>query len=132
MCTLSKSVCFRLCFLIFLFTRFSTDAEAKDLTASYYSIASLKAEGTYAYSGGRMANGKPFRDDAPTCASWDYPLGTIVKVTRKDNGKSVTVQVCDRTARRFKGKRIDLSISAMRAIDGVKQGLVPCTVEVVQ
>jgi very-short-patch-repair endonuclease len=97
---------------------------AQELTASYYSTDSLKKEGTYAYSGGKMANGKLFRDAAATCACNSYKLGAVLRVTNLSNGRSVVVINSDHTAKRFKGKRIDLSISAMRALDGISRGLI--------
>ena len=108
----------------------ATSSFADELTASYYSRASLVKEGTAKYNPKFvMANGKVFTDYGLTCACWSYNLGDRVRVTNRLNGRSVVVVVTDRTARRFKGKRIDLSISAMRQIDGVKRGLVPVTVE---
>jgi len=104
---------------------------AQAMEASYYSTESLKKEGTYAYSNGIMANGCRYRDDALTCASWDYSLGTLVTVTNLENKKKVTVRVTDRTARRFKGKRIDLSAAAFDKIARRKQGIVSISVEVV-
>ena len=102
--------------------RIVSDAEA--LTASWYSVASLKKEGTWRYSHGQMANGKWFQDDKYTAASWGYPLGTILKVSNTKTATSVTVCVSDRTARRFKGKRIDLSKAAFSKIARLEQGLV--------
>lgn len=108
---------------------------AEILTASWYSVQSLKDEGTFKYSKGVMANGKKFNDLAFTAASWDYPLGTTVKVTNIKTGASVQVMVTDRTARRFKGKRIDLTPIAFKAISGkwgLEEGLVKVRVEVIK
>lgn len=105
---------------------------AQELTASYYSVESLKKEGTWRYSHGRMANGQHFNNFSFTCASCDYSLGTWLLVTSKVNGKSVKIKVTDRTNKRYKGKRVDLSISAMRKIDVSLTGLIPCRVEVIQ
>lgn len=110
--------------VIMLAVFYIQSCHAETLTASYYSVASLKAEGTWNYSKGVMANGRQFSDMGLSCASWDYPLGTKVKVVRPDTKASVVVLVTDRTARRFKGKRIDLSIEAMRRLDGIEQGLI--------
>jgi rare lipoprotein A len=104
---------------------------AQVLTASYYSTDSLKKEGTYAYSGGKMANGKLFRDAAATCACNSYKLGAVLRVTNLSNGRSVVIINSDHTAKRFKGKRIDLAISQMYKLDGVKSGLIKVRVEVI-
>jgi len=51
------------------------------------------AEATY-YSGeltgNLMANGKPYDPFAYTCASWNYPLGTILKVSYKGRSDDIT------------------------------------------
>jgi rare lipoprotein A len=99
------------------------------LLASWYSTASLIKEGTFKHSKGVMTNGRQFSDYRFTAACNTFPIGTKVKVTRTDIKTSVVVLVTDRTAKRFTGKRIDLSISAMRAIDGIKQGLIQVIVE---
>jgi hypothetical protein len=41
-----------------------------------------------------MANGRPFNPDAMTAASWNYPLGTKLKLIY--GNKSVVVEVTDR------------------------------------
>lgn len=105
------------------------EAWAMDLTASWYSEAALKRDGQWDITHGRMANGQLFTDSGLTAASWDFPLGTTVKVTRTDTKASVVVLVADRTARRFKAKRIDLSKGAFSRIADCKQGIIPVTVE---
>ena len=109
---------------------FTRQVKAEELTASWYSIDSLKMEGTW-HNGieRRMANGQRFNDNGFTCASWDYPLGSSVLVRNIANGKEVTVTVTDRTARRFKGKRIDLSAEAFKVLAPLSQGLVKVSVE---
>jgi len=107
------------------------EAWAMELTASWYSVQSLKDEGTWKHSKGVMANGRQFSDDSMVAASWNWPLGTKVKVTRTDTKASVVVLVADRTARRFKDKRIDLSKKAFGLLADHKQGLVLVTVEAI-
>lgn len=110
----------------------SSVCHAQVLTASYYSVASLKAEGTYKYSKGVMANGKLFKDTSMVCASNDYRLGDILRIVDLDSSKSIQVVVSDRTAKRFKGKRIDLSKGAMFALGGQRaldKGLIKVRVE---
>lgn len=107
----------------------SSQAFAQSLTASWYSVQSLKEEGTYKYSKGIMANGRKFSDFQFTCASRDWPLGTTLKVTRADTKTSVVVLVTDRINKRFKGKRIDLSLSAFSRLASLSKGLVKVEVE---
>jgi len=105
-------------------------AEEIQLKASWYSVESLKKEGTFKYSKGVMANGKQFRDMALTCASCDYKLGTWLLI--RSGNKSVKVQVTDRTNSRFKGKRIDLSKMAFLRLSKLEAGVIPVKVEVVK
>ena len=74
-----------------------------------------------------MANGRPLNDNALTCASWDYPFGTRLRITNIDNNKSAVVTVTDRgPAKRLykKGRIIDLSKAAFRAIGNLNKGLI--------
>lgn len=100
--------------------------ECQSLLASYYSVASLKAEGTYKYSKGVMANGQLFNERAYTCASCDYPIGSVLQIS--GNNKKVIVRVTDRTNKRFKGKRIDLSPVAFAKLDKLSKGLIKVSV----
>lgn len=111
-------------FVVMAHTAFAMDA-------SWYSRADLVRDGQDKITHFIMANGKEFKDDGLTCASWDYKLGTYIRVRNNANGKSVVVKVTDRTARRFKGKRVDLSKGAFSQIASCKQGIVPVSVEVV-
>lgn len=61
------------------------------------------------YEGELMANGKPFRQDALTCATNYWPLGTRLRVVYEDYAVDVTVT--DRMNPRFRS-RIDLSKAA--------------------
>ncbi|MBR9922589.1 MAG: septal ring lytic transglycosylase RlpA family protein [Bacteroidetes bacterium] len=48
------------------------------------------------FEGRKTANGEIFSNDLFTCAHASHPHGTLLKVTRPENGKSVTVRVNDR------------------------------------
>jgi len=100
------------------------------MDASWYSRKDLVRDGQYAKTHFIMANGKEFFDNGKTCASWDYPLGKKIKVTNIQNGKHVIVTVTDRTARRFKGKRVDLAKGAFASIADCKQGIIAVKIEV--
>ncbi len=107
----------------------SAHAEPVNLKASWYSIASLKAEGTYKYSKGVMANGRKFDERRLTAASRDYPLGTVLRVVNTKNNRMVVVEVSDRIGRRFRGKRIDLSKAAFAKIADLDTGVIPVKIE---
>jgi rare lipoprotein A (peptidoglycan hydrolase) len=99
------------------------------MTASWYSIESLKKEGTYKYSKGVMANGRIFNNDY-TCATNLYPLGSILRVYNlKDKDKKIEVEVTDRINKRFTKTRIDLSQKAFSKIDDLNKGIVKVEVE---
>ena len=76
-----------------------------------------------------MANGQLFRAAALTAASRTLPLGRIVRVCRVR--VCVRVTVTDRGPY-AKGRILDLSKAAMRAIGGVKAGVVPVSIEAIR
>ncbi len=108
-------------------------ASASELTASWYSVESLKKEGTWKASKGVMANGERFNETSLTCATRLFPLGSLLRVSNKNyNKKFVIVKVTDRIGKRFATKRIDLSKRAFSQIADLKQGLVPVKVEIIR
>ena len=101
------------------------------LTASWYDRASLIREGTWKNSKGRMSNGKLFNENSFTAASCDFPLKTKLRITNiKDPKKNVVVEITDKTNKRFKGKRVDLSRAAFLVIADLRDGLCRIKVEV--
>lgn len=99
------------------------------MDASWYSTESLKKEGTWKYSHGRMANGEKFDDKKLTCATRLWPLGTILRITNIQTNESVSVKVTDRIGKRFAKKRIDLSKKAFEEIADLNQGIIPISVK---
>lgn len=89
--------------------------------ATYYGDRYHKAHHT--------ANGDTFNMYAMTCASNTHPFGTKLKVTNKNNGKSVVVTVTDRGG--FKPGNVDLTYGAFKLIAALKTGVIPVTIEVV-
>lgn len=104
---------------------------AFDGTASWYSEASCKREGT---SGVWTASGERFYDDGLTCAMPDRAMfGKYVKVTNLANGKSVVVKVNDYGPNKKlvkQGRVIDLSKGAFLRIASLRSGLIKVSVEV--
>jgi len=99
------------------------------LTASWYSVESLKKEGTYKYSKGVMVNGKLFDDNKLTCAVRCFPLGAVLRITNISNNRYVVVEVADRIGKRFGKTRIDLSRLAFSKLDKLEKGLISVKVE---
>lgn len=87
----------------------------------------LLGEGMASYYGesfrGRpTASGEAFDPDALTAAHRTLPFGTCLRVESAATGRSVRVRVNDRGPY-AKGRLIDLSEAAARALDLVRQGV---------
>ena len=77
-----------------------------------------------------QADGGRFDPRAFTCASWDYPFGTRLRVCRDDDThQCVLVTVTDRGPnKRYPERIIDLTPVAFRCLDRLEAGLVRVTV----
>lgn len=82
------------------------------------------------FRGNPTASGVPFRPGRRTAAHKTLPFGTVVKVTRLDNGRSVRVVVNDRGPY-VDGRVIDLSRRAARRVRMIDDGVAPVEVKVV-
>ncbi|MEI6634737.1 MAG: septal ring lytic transglycosylase RlpA family protein [Chlamydiota bacterium] len=74
------------------------------------------------------ANMEKFSDKNHTCAVWNLPFNTLVRVTNLVNGKSVVVRVNDRGPAKHlvrKGRIIDLTKGAFLKIADPEDGLIP-------
>ncbi|HWE75765.1 MAG TPA: septal ring lytic transglycosylase RlpA family protein [Stellaceae bacterium] len=98
---------------------------AKDSNTSH-GIASV-----YAHSlvGHRTANGERLDMDHMTAASLKLPIGTVVTVTNRRNGRQATVRVNDRGpyTKRF---LIDLSPAAAAALGLGRTGTTPVEIKI--
>ena len=89
------------------------------------------------FHGRKTASGKKFNKYGLTCAvpyksgskSPKYPFGTKLRVTNKSNGKSVVVTVTDTGSFGSKGRVVDLSYGAFKAIEDPKKGLTNVSIE---
>ena len=75
-----------------------------------------------------------FDDAKLTCAMWDVPFNTILKVTNLENNKYIYVRVNDRgPARRLveKGRIVDLTREAFSRIAHIKKGLIHVSMEII-
>lgn len=80
------------------------------------------------FNGRKTANGERFDMNALTAAHRSLPLSCFIRVTNKDNGKSVVVRVNDRGP--YSGNRIlDLSYGAAKQLGIVNQGMGNVTIE---
>ncbi|MCP4653753.1 MAG: septal ring lytic transglycosylase RlpA family protein [Candidatus Omnitrophica bacterium] len=123
---MKKNICLMLMTLMFIFGPstlggFSFDrGRSVNGTASWYSQTDRGIKRT-------TANMEVFDDHQLTCAMWNVPFGTLLKVTNCENGKSIMVRVNDRgPARRLvkRGRIIDLTKKAFAEIADLKKGLI--------
>lgn len=87
--------------------------------ASYYA---------HRYHGRQTASGEIYDENAMTAAHRTLPFGTRVRVTNRDNGKSVVLRINDRGPF-VDGRVIDVSWKAAGKLDFIAQGLVKVRVE---
>jgi len=82
-------------------------------------------------SGKWTASGRPFEPETFGLANRELPFGTLVKITNLLNGKTVYAVVLDRGPF-VKGRDFDLYPKTMRALGGIKAGVIPVKVEVIR
>ncbi|BAU41305.1 RlpA-like protein precursor [Leptolyngbya sp. O-77] len=82
------------------------------------------------FHGNRSASGEVFNQNAMTAAHRYLPFGTQVRVTNLNTGQSVVVRINDRGPF-SRGRVIDLSAGAARAIGMIGSGIAPVSLEVI-
>ncbi len=92
-----------------------------------YGIASYYSDN---FHGKPTASGELYDMNAMTAAHKTLPFGTMIKVTRLDNGKSVQVKVNDRGPH-IPGRVVEVSGAAAKMLDLVRDGLAKVVVEMV-
>lgn len=97
----------------------SAGAQTRRGKASFYSKRA---------TGARSASGERIHHDSLTCAHRTYAFGTRLKVTNLRNGKSIIVRVTDRGPH-VRGRVIDLSYGAARALGMLSQGIAMVEIE---
>lgn len=112
-----QSFCLLICF-VFL-GGFAIAQEEEYGLASYYSDD---------FEGRSTAYGDIYDKDELTCAHKRYPYGTMLKVTRLDNKKTVRVKVIDKGPF-IKGRVVDLSRRAAEVLGIIGMGSVEVKVE---
>ncbi len=79
----------------------------------------------------RTASGEPFDQNALTAAHRSLPLGTRVRVTNLENGRSVDLRINDRGPF-VRGRTLDMSYRAAKSLRIVGRGATPVRVEVLR
>jgi rare lipoprotein A len=98
------------------------------ISAQEYGLASFYSD---KFHGKPTASGELYDMNKYTCAHKTHPYGSVLKVTRLDNKKSVTVRVNDRGPY-ISGRVVDLSRKAAQRLDLVGEGTARVKVEVVE
>ncbi len=83
------------------------------------------------FQGRRTAYGDTYDKNKLTAAHKRHPYGTMIKVTRLDNKKSVTVKVTDKGPY-VKGRVVDLSRKAAEKLGMLRDGSVEVEVQIVK
>ncbi|MEU8307682.1 septal ring lytic transglycosylase RlpA family protein [Actinomadura sp. NPDC048955] len=95
----------------------------------YKVVKSGSCEASYYWEGQMTASGEPFDPSELTAAHKTLPLGSKVRVTNKNNDRSVVVRINDRGP--YAGGRcLDLSKAAMKKVGGTGSGVIPVRYEV--
>jgi len=82
------------------------------------------------FHGRKTANGEHFNKHSFTGAHKKLPFGTIIRVTNLRNGKEVYIRVNDRGPF-VKGRIVDLSHAAAKAISFNGRGVIRVKVEII-
>ena len=107
-------------------------ASAAPPAKTFVGLASFYGPG---FHGRETANGEIFNQRAMTAAHRTLPLGTVVRVTNLENGRSVVVRINDRGpyGRNYRrGTIIDVSKGAAQRLRFIEDGLVQVKVEVLR
>jgi len=116
-------------FYLFVFAETGTETGQIGI-ASYFTRQSCIKEG----SSTKLANGKELDDNSNVCGSWDYPLGSKLRVTNLENGKVYVVEVATRgpaTELVRSGRIIDLSKKVFKYLSNSRldKGIIKVKVE---
>jgi len=111
------------------------DAELTTRFQAAPAISTLEGEASY-YSdrlaGHKTASGERYRPDALTAAHRSLPLGTVLRVTRRDGKRTVLVRVNDRGPFGSERRILDLSRSAFERLGKLRAGVLEVRAEVVE
>ena len=84
----------------------------------------------YNLEGNITKSGEVFKSNKMTCASNKFPIGAILKVTNKENKRSVIVRVND--TGKMSDNVIDLSKSAFKKIADLKTGRIKVSISIIK
>ncbi len=124
---MGKKLFLGLCLLTFLFPREASlglaPAYLKLGIASWYSESDPGINLT-------TANGEVFDETQFTCATWEFPFQTWLRVTNLANQRSVVCRVNDRGPSKRLNRLIDLTKAGFEKIAPLRLGLISVKVEI--
>lgn len=107
----------------------ANSGKRKSYTTTSSTGHSYSGRASYYWQPQRVASGGWFNPNALTAAHKTLPFGTKVRVTNRNNGRSVVVTINDRGPY-VRGRIIDLSRAAAHRINMQGSGVVPVSVTV--
>lgn len=118
----------------------STPSENQDSAlaqryAQHPALETLRGKATYyadSLAGNRTASGEVYRPELHTAAHKKLPFGTIVRVTRTDNGLSSYVKINDRGPFGPSDRIIDVSRKAAEELQMLRAGVIEVRVEILE
>lgn len=111
--------------------------EEAELTTQYQAAPALSSlEGQASYysdklSGHKTASGERYRPQALTAAHRTLPMGTVLRVSRRDGTRSVFVRINDRGPFGSERRILDLSRAAFERLGKLRAGVLEVRAEVV-
>ncbi|MBD3246006.1 MAG: septal ring lytic transglycosylase RlpA family lipoprotein [Candidatus Omnitrophica bacterium] len=126
---------FSLCLVIVFMTGFA----AGNRSVSYGNSISVRGLASWYSESDRgvkktTANMEVFDDSQLTCAIWNVPFGTKLKITNTHTGESIVVRVNDRgPAKRLvrQGRIVDLTKAAFSRLADLDEGLIAVDIQIV-
>lgn len=109
--------------------RFILPTQPKFVERVRYQLRGLASWYGPGFDGNRSASGEIYRQNRMTAAHRSLPFGTKVRVTNLKNGRSVVVRINDRGPF-IRGRVIDLSVAAAKALGFMKSGVAPVRIDV--
>ena len=102
------------------------------LASDVSGLLALETTATYYHpslQGGVMANGERYNrwDPAIAACNW-YPLGTLLKVTRRGSDASIYVQIKDRGSAAL---TLDLTEAGFARLGSLGEGRIPVSIEII-
>ncbi len=96
----------------------------------FFCLTSFYESTWYNLEGNITKSGEVFKSNGMTCASNKFPIGAILKVTNKENKRSVIVRVND--CGKMKDNVIDLSKGAFKKIAKLEDGRINVKINIIK